>query len=84
MNPDNDKTAIWLEQKFDVPQSGKWESEAVFNIPVSATPPSQVFPGLIVFECTPLEEVNDEIERFAILVSRKLDETNLLQGNIGS
>ncbi|KAL5512415.1 hypothetical protein ACEPAG_3407 [Sanghuangporus baumii] len=63
MNSSNDKTAIWLEQKFDVPQSGSWESESVFAIPISTEPSSIVFPGMIVFECTPLEEVDDEIER---------------------
>ncbi|KAL5500924.1 SAC3 [Sanghuangporus vaninii] len=63
MNSSNDKTAIWLEQKFDVPQSGSWESESVFAIPISTEPSPTVFPAMIVFECTPLEEVDDEIER---------------------
>ncbi|KAL5480289.1 SAC3_1 [Sanghuangporus weigelae] len=63
MNSSNDKTAIWLEQKFDVPQSGSWESESVFAIPISTEPSATVYPGMIVFECTPLEEVDDEIER---------------------
>ncbi|EJD00557.1 uncharacterized protein FOMMEDRAFT_112104 [Fomitiporia mediterranea MF3/22] len=63
MNPDNDKTAIWLEQKFDVPKSGNWVSEAVFAISASETPEKEVFPGLIVFECTPLEGAGDDIER---------------------
>ncbi|KAH8113131.1 SAC3/GANP/Nin1/mts3/eIF-3 p25 family-domain-containing protein [Phellopilus nigrolimitatus] len=63
MNPDNDRTAIWLQEKFDVPNSGNWESEAIFSIPISANPSLEGFPGLIVFECTPLEGVKDEFER---------------------
>ena len=64
INSSNDKTAIWLEQKFDVPESGSWESEIVFSIPISTDPAPTVFPGIIAFECTPLEEVDDEIERY--------------------
>jgi hypothetical protein len=66
MNPESDATAIWLERKFDVPESGQWASEAVFSIPVVPTriiDPSDS-PGLIVFECTPLEGVADDLERF--------------------
>lgn len=63
MNQSNDQTAIWLEQKFDVPNSGSWESEVVFSIPVSSNPSLEGFPGLIVFECTPLEGISDEIDR---------------------
>ena len=64
MNPNNDKTAIWLEKKFNVPESGKWASETVFSVPVSTSPASKAYPGLIVFECTPLDEVDDEIEKY--------------------
>ncbi|KAG6840779.1 hypothetical protein C0991_004384, partial [Blastosporella zonata] len=62
MNPDSDATAIWLERKFDVPVSGDWVSEAVFSIPLmrTADPDS---PGIIIFECTPLEGVTDDLER---------------------
>lgn len=67
MNPENDQTAIWLEQKFDVPNSGHWVSEPVFGIPVSDTPSEETFPGLIVFELTPLEGIDDELERFVLL-----------------
>ncbi|KAF5375889.1 hypothetical protein D9615_008201 [Tricholomella constricta] len=65
MNPDSDATAIWLERKFDVPTSGDWVSEAVFSIPLARTkdPNNSDSPGLIVFECTPLEGVTDELER---------------------
>lgn len=63
MNSENDKTAIWLEHKFDVPSSGRWISETVFSIPAFKQPEAQGSPGLIVFERTPLEGVDDEIER---------------------
>ncbi|KAL6310278.1 SAC3/GANP/Nin1/mts3/eIF-3 p25 family-domain-containing protein [Sparassis latifolia] len=66
MNPENDRTAIWLEHKFDVPASGVWESENTFSIQGSTAvqdPPSHGSPGLIVFERTPLEGITDELER---------------------
>ncbi|KAJ7749297.1 hypothetical protein DFH07DRAFT_829171 [Mycena maculata] len=68
LNSESDATAIWLECKFDVPGSGgQWESETVFSIPVvpKRTPDasSDGYPGVIVFECTPLEGVEDELER---------------------
>ncbi|KAJ6611001.1 hypothetical protein B0H10DRAFT_2058094 [Mycena sp. CBHHK59/15] len=70
LNPESDPTAIWLECKFNVPGSGgQWESETVFSIPVVATPPRNPaahptgYPGVIVFECTPLEGVEDDLER---------------------
>ncbi|TDL23447.1 hypothetical protein BD410DRAFT_746894 [Rickenella mellea] len=64
MNPDNDRTAIWLEQKFDVPESGDWESEAVFSIPLVPNAKGEKrYPGLVVFECLPLEDVKDDLER---------------------
>ncbi|KAJ7136142.1 hypothetical protein C8R44DRAFT_769794 [Mycena epipterygia] len=64
LNPESDATAIWLECKFDVPGSGgQWESEAIFSIPVVAKPPPSGYPGVIVFECTPLEGVDDDLER---------------------
>ncbi|KAI0357231.1 hypothetical protein OH77DRAFT_1422786 [Trametes cingulata] len=61
-NTMNDKTAIWLEHKFDVPASGHWVSENVFCIPAFESVEQQGSPGLIVFERSPLEGV-DEIER---------------------
>lgn len=66
MNPESDATAIWLEQKFDVPDSGNWESDSVFSMPLAKgeASRSQGSPGVIVFECTPLEGVQDEIERY--------------------
>ncbi|KAG5652360.1 hypothetical protein H0H81_005262 [Sphagnurus paluster] len=65
MNPDSDATAIWLERKFDVPASGDWISEAVFSIPLTRTqePTPTNSPGLIVFECSPLGGVTDDLER---------------------
>ncbi|KAJ7442519.1 SAC3 domain-containing protein [Mycena galericulata] len=68
LNPESDATAIWLECKFDVPGSGgQWETETVFSIPVipkrTADIPSDGYPGVIIFECTPLEGVDDELER---------------------
>ncbi|KAJ7151013.1 hypothetical protein C8R46DRAFT_1123015 [Mycena filopes] len=64
LNPESDATAIWLECKFDVPGSGgQWETETVFSIPVAAKPPPEGYPGVIMFECTPLEGVEDDLER---------------------
>jgi nuclear mRNA export protein SAC3 len=65
-NPENDGTAIWLERKFDIPSSGRWVSDSVFSMslsPADVSPPSTKSPGLIIFECTPLEGLNDELER---------------------
>ena len=71
MNPESDATAIWLERKFGVPESGQWASEIVFSIPVIPMNPVNAsdFPGLVVFECTPLEGVTDDLERFDITPS---------------
>ncbi|KJA18922.1 hypothetical protein HYPSUDRAFT_44772 [Hypholoma sublateritium FD-334 SS-4] len=64
MNPESDGTAIWLERKFDVPASGAWVSEAVFSIPLATGGPDTAgYPGLIVFEATPLGDVSDELEK---------------------
>ncbi|PFH53647.1 hypothetical protein AMATHDRAFT_1283 [Amanita thiersii Skay4041] len=64
-NPDSDATAIWLERKFDIPNSGHWISENIFSIPLAhCHGASKVdFPGIIVFECTPVQNVGDDIER---------------------
>ena len=76
-NSDSDATAIWMERKFDVPDSGYWVSESVFSIPVTQSRDrSKGFPGVIVFECTPIQNVKDDIERsdprFYCDVSQKL------------
>lgn len=65
-NTENDGTAIWLEQKLDVPDSGEWKSETIFSIPVLPkfdNPPSPGAPGLIIFERTPMDGVGDILER---------------------
>lgn len=68
MNPAIDATAIWLERKFDVPVSGSWVSDSVFTIPLSSGvsngPAESGSPGVIVFECTPLSDVSDNIEKY--------------------
>ncbi|KAI0294123.1 SAC3/GANP/Nin1/mts3/eIF-3 p25 family-domain-containing protein [Multifurca ochricompacta] len=67
LNPENDGTAIWVEKKFDVPNSGAWVSERVFSIPLAPGVESRS-PGLVAFECSPLDGVDDEIEKkFRIL-----------------
>ncbi|PPQ97115.1 hypothetical protein CVT26_000597 [Gymnopilus dilepis] len=65
LNPESDATAIWLERKFDMPTSGSWVNESVFSIPLSSAgdPASTGYPGVIVFECTPLGEVTDDLEK---------------------
>ncbi|ETW76545.1 hypothetical protein HETIRDRAFT_460814 [Heterobasidion irregulare TC 32-1] len=62
-NSDNDGTAIWVERKFNVPESGRWATERIFSIPLKPGDESAESPGLIVFECSPLEGIEDEIER---------------------
>ncbi|KAL1743208.1 SAC3/GANP/Nin1/mts3/eIF-3 p25 family-domain-containing protein, partial [Schizophyllum fasciatum] len=65
LNQIHDGTAIWLEKKFNMPDSGKWETETVFSVPLDGSVASDAsgYPGLIVFECTPLEGLEDELER---------------------
>lgn len=62
LNPENDGTAIWVERKFDMPNAGAWVSERVFSIPLVPGAASRS-PGLVMFECTPLYGVDDEIEK---------------------
>lgn len=63
-NPVSDPTAIWVEKKFDIPNSGSWASETVFSIPIAEQRGAQqAHPGVIVFECTPLEGEGDSLER---------------------
>lgn len=67
LNPDNDATAIWLERKFDMPNSGSWLGELVFSIAANPDPGddgNEQSPGILVFECTSLEGIVDELERF--------------------
>ena len=64
INPETDGTAIWLEHKFDAPASGQWESDVVFSIPLRQKDTNlSSSPGVIVFECTPLDRASDELER---------------------
>ncbi|CAL1701855.1 unnamed protein product [Somion occarium] len=64
LNTGNDSTAIWLEQKFAVPISGRFLSENVFSIPVVPNSLStSSSPVLIVFERTPASDVDDPLER---------------------
>lgn len=71
VNPESDATAIWIERKFNVPDSGEWVSEAIFSIPLSPSKASKEpgYPGILIFECTPIEGVLDEIERYDRLLS---------------
>ena len=62
LNPENDGTAIWVERKFDMPDSGAWASERVFSIPLAPHAASHS-PGIVVFESSPLHGVDDEIEK---------------------
>ncbi|KAG7087326.1 hypothetical protein E1B28_013302 [Marasmius oreades] len=64
LNPDSDATAIWMEKKFGIPESGRWASDSVFSIPIlPGTGDVNGYPGIIVFECTPSDGVEDELER---------------------
>lgn len=65
INQDNDGTAIWLQRKFDIPSSGTWLSDIVFQIgPAASTIDAEDgAPGLIIFECTPFEDLDDELEK---------------------
>lgn len=77
MNPESDGTAIWLEKKFDVPAAGQWDSELIFSIPLAASEASEGWPGLIVYERTPLEGIKDEIERCVNPRSYQMQSANL-------
>ncbi|EFI26573.1 nuclear pore-associated protein [Coprinopsis cinerea okayama7 len=79
VNPEvSDGTAIWVERKFNIPESGEWLEDVAFTIPVTKTssPSGEAHPGLVVFECTPIEGVDDEIER----KYRVLDDCTRLRG----
>jgi hypothetical protein len=71
MNPESDATAIWLERKFDIPASGSWVSDSIFSIPLSSEvlsgPTMSDSPGVIVFECTPLGGVADDLEKYVVV-----------------
>ncbi|KAI6001946.1 SAC3/GANP/Nin1/mts3/eIF-3 p25 family-domain-containing protein [Pisolithus albus] len=69
LNQENDGTAIWLEQKFDVPQSGKWKSGSVFEMPISQsyTEVERLYPGVIIFERTPMCSTDVIEKKYRIL-----------------
>ena len=72
MNPESDGTAIWLDRKFDIPASGSWVSDSIFAIPLSSEVSSRSklssSPGVIVFECTPLGDVTDNLEKYVTII----------------
>ncbi|KAG2155297.1 SAC3/GANP/Nin1/mts3/eIF-3 p25 family-domain-containing protein [Suillus bovinus] len=82
LNQDNDGTAIWLELKFDVPDSGNWKDASIFQIPVMPQSHNNraLYPGIIIFERTPIGEVEDRLER----KYRMLDDCSRLRDIIES
>ncbi|KAF8128981.1 hypothetical protein EV363DRAFT_1400231 [Boletus edulis] len=65
LNQESDGTAIWLEQKFNVPDSGQWKNENIFQIPISRdhVELAHSYPGVVIFERTPLTGVTDILGR---------------------
>ena len=49
-----------------MPDSGSWASEHVFSIPLAPGADSRS-PGLVVFECSPLHGLEDEIEKCVVI-----------------
>ncbi|KAI0033594.1 hypothetical protein K488DRAFT_11196, partial [Vararia minispora EC-137] len=45
-----------------VPESGAWVNERLFSIPLREGDTDGTSPGIVVFECTPVGDV-DEVER---------------------
>jgi hypothetical protein len=106
LNPESDSSAIWLERKFDVPKSGWWASESIFEIPLfpdlkvshdtgeakvngkgkeKSKVKEDLSTGLIVFECTPTDHVQDELERHVYIYSSSRSCLTLISsGNIVS
>ncbi|KIO02581.1 hypothetical protein M404DRAFT_147482 [Pisolithus tinctorius Marx 270] len=69
LNEENDGTAIWLEQKFDVPESGKWKTGNVFEMPISRshTDAGSFYPGVIIFERTPMSSTDVLEKKYRVL-----------------
>lgn len=65
LNSDNERTAIWLDCKFDVPKRGLWLSESVVSLSVSQEKFERGYPGLLIFECKSLDAEEDELEKYA-------------------
>lgn len=69
LNDESEASAIWIENKFEVPKSGRWiDDENLFEIPIVEEQEEEEeevgkYTGLIVFECTPTNLVKDEIEK---------------------
>ncbi|KAF8549502.1 hypothetical protein OG21DRAFT_1500373 [Imleria badia] len=65
LNQESDGTAIWLEQKFNMPDSGEWKNENVFHMPIAKDPVelAHSYPGVVLFERTPLTGVTDILGR---------------------
>ncbi|EIW77736.1 hypothetical protein CONPUDRAFT_128686 [Coniophora puteana RWD-64-598 SS2] len=94
LNPENDGTAIWLEQKFGVPEAGRWRNTNVFQLHVEAPSSSSssssapaptiaqefMYPAMIVFERTPAGDSSDPLE----LKYRTLDDCARLREIIGA
>lgn len=74
LNDESEASAIWIENKFEVPKSGRWiNDEDVFEIPIVEGNVEEnkeeeqegdgKYTGLIVFECTPTNLIKDDIEK---------------------
>ena len=59
-----------------MPNAGAWVSERVFSVPLASGAASRS-PGLVVFECTPLHGVDDEIERCGFCLLRRERKLNV-------
>lgn len=55
-----------MDRKFDVPKSGEWFADNVFSISLKEGDTDSASPGLIVFERTPHEGAQDDIERYVL------------------
>ncbi|KZS99776.1 uncharacterized protein LAESUDRAFT_71762 [Laetiporus sulphureus 93-53] len=66
MSPVHDGTAIWLEHKFDVPVSRTRDSQNTFSIPAIPKAHRSTSRGsldFIIFERTPLDDIENDIEK---------------------
>ena len=82
LNPDNERTAIWLDQKFDVPETGQWLSESVIALFVSLVKVEHGYPGLLIFECKSLDAEDDELEKYAFTLPLPLLTDSISSENI--
>ncbi|KIL56004.1 hypothetical protein M378DRAFT_17465 [Amanita muscaria Koide BX008] len=68
MNPNSGATAIWMERKFDVPDSGMNRDIGRRSISSLYLPPQTPVAqkgslGIVIFKCMPIQNVKDDIER---------------------